>query len=305
MLEEKFLGGMLGSALGDAVGQLAFHHSRREDLIGRIEEVDALIYTDDTAMAIGIAQSLSELGRIDEKHLGDTFRRNFELEPWRGYGFGPPAIFRMVGKSGVCYSSAAESLFGGNGSFGNGASMRITPLALFFHDSDDLYSAVEMSARITHTHPLGIDGAAVLAKAIAMVVPLDPEEDFPLIDFCRQLFDFARTPEFRKKIRTMEEMLQNRTPLYVAAAQLGTDTTAQNSVPFAIFAFLKSRDSFEETIFNAVLSGGDRDTLGAMAGGISGAYLGINTIPTRWHKKLENREYIESLAHSLTTRKYN
>jgi poly(ADP-ribose) glycohydrolase ARH3 len=79
--------------------------------------------------------------------------------------------------------------------------------------------------------------------------------------------------------------------------------TAQNSVPFAIFAFLRSPKSFEECLFYAVLSGGDRDTLGAMACGISGAYLGIDAIPEKWREKLENLTYIESLARRLAEMK--
>ena len=49
----------------------------------------------------------------------------------------------------------------------------------------------------------------------------------------------------------------------------------------------------------AILNGGDRDTLGAMACGLSGAYLGIEAIPQAWWAKLENREYIEALALKL------
>jgi poly(ADP-ribose) glycohydrolase ARH3 len=47
------------------------------------------------------------------------------------------------------------------------------------------------------------------------------------------------------------------------------------------------------------MNGGDRDTLGAMAGALSGAYLGLKAIPQSWHQKLENRNYIEQLASCL------
>jgi len=45
--------------------------------------------------------------------------------------------------------------------------------------------------------------------------------------------------------------------------------------------------------------GGDTDTIGAMTGAISGAYLGIESIPISWRSKLENRLYIEELAEKL------
>jgi poly(ADP-ribose) glycohydrolase ARH3 len=67
-------------------------------------------------------------------------------------------------------------------------------------------------------------------------------------------------------------------------------------MPFALYAFLGHPHSFEECLFCSIMHGGDRDTLGAMACAISGAYLGIESIPQTWKEKLENRFYIEGLA---------
>jgi len=71
-------------------------------------------------------------------------------------------------------------------------------------------------------------------------------------------------------------------------------------MPFALFSFLRHPTSFEDCLFCATLHGGDRDTLGAMACAISGAYLGIESIPQSWREKLENRSYIEDLALRLS-----
>ncbi len=57
-LESKYLGGMIGSALGDCIGQLAFFHSSEESLLKSIDQLHTLTYTDDTAMAIGLAESI-------------------------------------------------------------------------------------------------------------------------------------------------------------------------------------------------------------------------------------------------------
>ena len=64
-------------------------------------------------------------------------------------------------------------------------------------------------------------------------------------------------------------------------------------------AIVYNPKSFEECLNCAVLNGGDRDTMGAMACAISGAFLGIDGIPPSWIDKLENREYIEELASKL------
>lgn len=62
---------------------------------------DHLTYTDDTAMAIGIAESLSLRGRLDEKLLGDRLKHNHEREPDRGYANGPIKVFDMVERQGI------------------------------------------------------------------------------------------------------------------------------------------------------------------------------------------------------------
>jgi len=158
-LRSKYVGGMIGSALGDAIGELAFRYRNKDLLCDHLDRLEQLIYTDDTAMAIGLAESIKNVRGIDQNHLGDIFRVNYDREPWRGYAMGPPTIFSMVKGSGVSYVEAAQALFGGVGSLGNGAAMRIVPLGLSFHKSSDLYDKACASAEVTHAHPVGKDGA--------------------------------------------------------------------------------------------------------------------------------------------------
>ncbi len=302
-LKSKFLGGMVGSALGDAIGEMAFWRKNEAHLRSRVARNNILIYTDDTAMAIGLAEAISQVGRLDQQHLGDTFRANHKREPWRGYAMGPPTIFRLVERHGMSYSEAARSLFGGQGSFGNGAAMRIAPVGLFFHDSPDLYEQASASASVTHAHPVGVDGAAVLAWAIAQAVKLHPQEPFPLERFSQGLADFARTAEIRDKMALVRTLIAEDVPPRDAARRLGRGVAMHKSLPFAIYSFLRHAQSFEECLFCAILHGGDRDTLGAMACAVSGAYLGIEAIPQGWREKLENHEYVEDLAVKLAKMK--
>ena len=80
-LQDKFLGGMVGTGLGDAIGEIAFHFRNRAELQARIVQAEQLHYTDDTAMAIGLAESLIQVGGLDEQHLGDTFHDHYLREP--------------------------------------------------------------------------------------------------------------------------------------------------------------------------------------------------------------------------------
>ena len=298
-LWSNYSGCMLGSALGDAIGELAFHFPEEGRLRAAVAAAPVLRYTDDTAMAIGLAESLAERGGLDPEHLGRTFHRHFNREPWRGYASGPPTIFQMVEKSGLTYEEAARSLYGGQGSLGNGAAMRIAPLGLFYHDAPDLYNQAVAAAALTHAHPLAQDGAAVQAAAVAMAVRLDPQKPFPRDNFLRRLLKLAKTSEIKRKLSLVKTLLKGKVPGPDAARVLGKTVRIDESLPFAIYAFLSRPHSFEDCLLGAVLNGGDRDTLGAMAGALSGAYLGVTAITALWREKLENQALIERLALAL------
>jgi len=302
-LEAKFLGAMVGSAVGDAIGELAFQAPERAGLEALVEHLDILRYTDDTAMAIGLAESLIEVGTVDHQQLGETFRRNYRREPWRGYASGPPTLFAQVERSGLSYQEAARRLFGGEGSLGNGAAMRIAPLGIFFHNSPQLYEQAAASAEVTHAHPVGKDGAAVLALAIGRAVGLDCRREFPMEPFVAELATFSRTETIREKMTLVQVLLGESAGPEMAARKLGRTVAVHESMPFAVYSFLRHPSSFEECLFCAVLHGGDRDTVGAMACAISGAYLGIEAIPEWWRNKLENLRGVENLARELWKRK--
>jgi poly(ADP-ribose) glycohydrolase ARH3 len=220
-LETKYLGGMVGSAVGDAMGELAFRYSEKDKLIEAAVRVTELRYTDDTAMAIGLAASLLRKGHLEARDLGETFRRNFEKEPWRGYATGPPTIFSLVLSQEIAYVDAAQMLFGGEGSFGNGAAMRIVPLGLFFHNSRQIYELASGSAEVTHAHPIGKDGAAVQAFAVAQAVKLDSTEEFRPEQFVLYLIGFTRTSEMREKLELVRKLLRESVVPSIAAKQLG------------------------------------------------------------------------------------
>ena len=106
--------------------------------------------------------------------------------------------------------------------------------------------------------------------------------------------------ELREKLKLVNELLDERIAPSVSADRIGRSVSMRESMSFAIYSFLQNIQSFEECLFCAVLNSGDRDTLGAMACAISGAYVCIEAIPITWQLKLENKDYIENLAFTLT-----
>ncbi|MCL0094487.1 ADP-ribosylglycohydrolase family protein [Dehalococcoidales bacterium] len=277
-LRSKFLGCLLGVALGDALGA--------EPRVGWLS------YTDDTHMTIGVAQSLVESQGFCPEHMLQTFIRNYEAEPWRGYGPGPPRIFQML-RAGEPWDRAASKLYDG-GSLGNGAAMRVAPIGLLYSSSPaKLREVAYKSSMLTHYHELGKEGAAIEAYAVALATrEVEPEV------FISELHHFTQHPLYQQKIAGIKALLKEKDRAKVVSV-LGNGVEALNSVPTAIYCFLKQPKSYKDCILYALSLGGDTDTIAAMAGAISGAYLGVEAIPSSWRARLENRHYIELLAEKL------
>jgi len=299
ILKSGFRGAILGSAIGDAVGELAFHCMSRNSLEEAADTQEILTYTDDTAMMIGLAESLIQDGDVYPESLGKIFHRHYDEEPWRGYAGGPPRIFSSVAAKRCLYTDSAQSLYGGKGSFGNGAAMRVVPIGLVYRNDEKLYEKVRKSALPTHAHPVGIDGAALIAKSVAWAVACRYREDTLAHDLFDILMPFCRTETIRKRLEQASTMIVRKESEAMAGFALGSGVEAQNSVGFALFAFLSHPDSFEDCLYSAALNSTDRDTVACMACAISGAYLGIEALPQKWREKIENEEYLVELADSL------
>jgi len=299
VLKSKFLGALIGTGVGDSLG--ALFEGRRGVEVGEIEAAaerrKVLTYTDYTHMMIGVAESLVRIGGFDGDDMAQTFLKNYELEPFRGYGPGPPYIFRLI-KAGAAWYEAAHGLYRG-GSYGNGSAMRIAPIGVFYHDNPALLREIACkSSQITHAHNLGEEGAALQAFAIALATNLDPAKTFHWSDFLTRLVSFVQNAVYREKLNMIEELIEQPDKGKVIM-ELGNGIEAFNSVPTAIYSFLSQPHSFAQAVLHAISLGGDTDTIGAMTGAISGAYLGFESIPVKWRDKLEDTHYMEELAEKL------
>jgi poly(ADP-ribose) glycohydrolase ARH3 len=294
MLRSKFVGCLAGSAVGDALGS-SFEGSwisevKTERFSGR--------WTDDTHMMIGVAESLIANKGFDGSHMAQTFIKHYEREPWRGYASGPPRVFRWI-RSGVAWNEAAKRLFGGAGSYGNGAAMRVAPVGVFCHDDPEQLRFVAYGqSRITHVHELGMEGAAIQAYAVALAVNADSSSELDSHAFLGKLKDFTHNEVYKGKLERVWKLLGETNKVRVVR-ELGNGVEAYNSVPTAIYCFLRNWGSFEDSVLYAISLGGDTDTIGAMTGAISGTYHGVEAIPERWKSGLERGDYIEELAEKL------
>jgi poly(ADP-ribose) glycohydrolase ARH3 len=296
---ERFRGCLLGLAVGDALGG-KFEAQSPEAVRGRFPTTEALVgypqdeiwYTDDTQMTIGVAETLIAHGEIVEERLCQAFVANYV--PSRGYGRGARAVLEAM-EEGRDYGAVAERYFPG-GSFGNGAAMRVAPVGLFFRDERDrLREQARLSALPTHRHPLGIEGARLLAVAVAHC---SRAERFDRDAFFDELLVACESDEYRAKLRAASAVRDA-----AELGGLGNRIEALHSVPTAVASFALTPESYEATVGNVVLLGGDTDTLAAMAGALSGAWLGAARLPQRLVGLLESsrkgRAYLSELAEKL------
>ena len=293
---DKARGALLGTFVGDALG-MPFEGRAHTEVPEAVEMVAARrglgTYTDDTQMMIALAESLIEQGRIDERSLARAFMEAYD--PDRGYGGGTRRVIELWA-SGTPVMCGATQIFDGQGSRGNGAAMRIAPVAVAFQDDRPrLLREAARSAQITHAHPVGIDGAVVQAAAIGAALRGE--------DILAAAHEAARTPEMTAGLRELEDhLLADRPDPAGVRARFGCSSDARESVCAAIYAAL-AHGEFESGVCFAVRLGGDTDTIAAMTGAICAARAGATSIPARWLAALENgergRTHVEELAAQL------
>jgi len=298
-LKQRYRGGLLGVVVGDALGA-PFEGNETvgaSEIEGDAERSGELRYTDDTHMTVGMAQSLLERRGFDGAHMAEQFARNYRSQPWRGYGPGPPQVFRLI-EDGAAWDQAARALFDGAGSFGNGGAMRVVPAVLAaFDDLEQTVALARQTALITHAHPLGVDGAVFQACAVSLALGVAAsgasEED--LRRRLRELHPLLGTTEFQDRLDAVLDAPTTLTPGEVVR-RFGNGIEAIRSTPTALYCFLRHRRSFDEAIRFAISLGGDTDTIAAMTGALSGSFLGEAAIPDTWQRRVEAADSLRGLA---------
>jgi poly(ADP-ribose) glycohydrolase ARH3 len=259
-----------------------------------------LRWTDDTALTLVLAEHVARTGgTVEQAALAGELARAWARHPVRGYGRGAATVLASIHR-GAPWAHAAAGLFGGQGSFGNGAAMRVAPLGLVPGLGLSAVAArARRSAAITHAHPQAQDGAAVQAVAVALASRSTPGRPLDPAEFAAGVAAHAYTRQFRQVLQRIAPLLGKDPDPARVAAEIGNDVTAIGSVPAAVAAFLRTPDSPTAAVRFAINLGGDADTIAAMTGALCGARLGERHVPAPWVRRLEHAELIDGIAGSL------
>uniref|UniRef100_T1GD60 ADP-ribosylhydrolase ARH3 n=1 Tax=Megaselia scalaris TaxID=36166 RepID=T1GD60_MEGSC len=175
--------------------------------------------------------------------------------PNRGYGRGTIAVLTKLRQTKASDPlKPAQESFGGIGSQGNGAAMRIAPVALFcYNKSDKLQDMVRQCSLVTHSNDLSVNGAILQALAIHYCVNENPEDfkneelleylctEFEKIEGTLDEFGLATEKVYGKKLEDVKKLLLKEDPsIDELMNKLGNNATALGSVPTALYCFLKA-----------------------------------------------------------------
>jgi ADP-ribosyl-[dinitrogen reductase] hydrolase len=274
-----FLGLALGDALGATVefmtaGEIrAVHGVHRELVGGGWLHLRPGAVTDDTELSLCLARALDAAGGWDLRRIADGFAA------WLR---GRPADVGSTVRKGIRRFMLEGTLAGPPhaGDAGNGAAMRMVPVALAtLADRALLERRAVEQARLTHHHPLS--DAACLHVG--------------------ELVHLACLGRSRARLRRASEELAARVPAFRWEPYDGLATGYVVDTLRTVLHFLHSTGSFEACLVAVVNQGGDADTTGAIAGAVAGAFYGPGELPARWLRRLAPalRAELERLADRL------
>ncbi|MBB3195932.1 ADP-ribosylglycohydrolase family protein [Roseateles terrae] len=290
---DRYRGALLGLACGDAVGTNVEFMPR-----GSFAPVTDMLgggpfslapgkWTDDTSMALCLAESLIQTGRCDPADQMARYANWYEWGYWSSTGVcfdigitTKGAIHQFL-LSGEALSGPSDPNAAGNGSL-----MRIAPIALRFgHDEQLVQDMAALSSRTTHGATECLDACRVFAVALSRALRGLPKE---------KVLDLGGIATESAKVRA------------IAAADHATKSVGQikgsgyvvDSLEAALWCYAR-HNNFRDTILEAVNLGDDADTTAAIVGQIACATYGMAGIPPSWLGRLHLTQEITHLADAL------
>jgi ADP-ribosylglycohydrolase len=246
-------------------------------------------WTDDTAMALSIVEVLACYGRIEQYDLAEAFAHRYDEDWSRGYG---PAAHQILSAihQGTPWRNVSHAAFGGQGSMGNGAAMRVAPVGAYF--ADDFSEAVrqaDASAEVTHAHPEGRAGAIAVAVAAAWAWNHQGRQPAGAGGaLLRAALEHTPPGQTRDGVqRALEVPADTRAERAGRILGNGSRVTAPDTVPFTLWCADRYLGDYPGGLWAAIEAGGDVDTTGAIIGGVV-ALAAPTTIPPAWREARES-----------------
>lgn len=296
-IRSQALGAMLGLAVGDALGApvecftqeqiYAYYPYGIEGMepggsLGEGRPAGSI--TDDTTMAIALAQSMVDAGGFDEHTALQAYVRWFQ-EDGRGIGRNTRMVLGDVSR-GVHWQVATKEFDDTHQwrPVSNGGLMRCTPIGIrYHHDESTLETVAHRDAALTHYNPLSGEACAFFLRLLANALNNRP-------------LNLVAEHSAIQEITAMNKD---------EVEQMAMDRHSYVLVPLACAYYAAQEYDYEEAMLWIVNLGGDADTNAAVAGALIGARDGVEVIPQEWLDPLESRDELEYLTDQLLQQSEN
>lgn len=319
MSEARFVGCLLGLAIGDAYGFpaefrrraqildsfgpeglsgfVALHDPRwpaRPLIMGRAHPPGT--YSDDTQMTIAVAKALVAASHEPLDVLMETMGREFVAWSHAPDNDRAPGNACMTGCQALA-RGAPWRVAGVRDSKGCGSAMRVAPIGLrYANDRMRLLEVARASSLLTHGHDAAVEGAAAAALLVALALEgRDAAAMYEAImDECA-----PRSRDFATCLSKVPALLDAPPEVALSSAGLGESWVAEEAVASALWCFWRTPRDFEATVRVASNTDGDSDSIACIAGSISGAFNGVDAIPSTLARDVENADGLRALAGHL------
>jgi ADP-ribosyl-[dinitrogen reductase] hydrolase len=279
---ERVVGTILGGAIGDGWGG-PFEGGLPG---GPVDAPDELVVSDDTQLTIATCEAVIECGRVDPERIAASFVAWFRAGRLRGLGASTTKALRDLDLGSHWALSGAK----GERAAGNGAAMRVAPLAFVIDPADDgQRRTLRDVCRITHHH----DEAYVGALAVTFAIRFASAPGYVFSNLLVDVAGLLPDSQVRDRIARFATFAGDVSPRRVADSW-GNSGFVADSVPLAMFAARQIQTcSFETVVQQVIEAGGDTDTIASIAGQIAGAAVGCSGLPkdllarVRGHAELE------------------
>jgi ADP-ribosylglycohydrolase len=303
--QDQFLGGLLGLAIGDAMGMPVKGWSAEQirERLGRIEgyhrlvledgaELNAGEFTDETEIVLCIVESMTTNGGeldLDTAGARLLFLARGESRRW------------LSDHERRALDLAAETLefqvpINEDDPATGDVATRGVPIGLAHaigaFQPDSLRADAEAATRLTHGSPAAIAGTT----AVAYAVNLAARGETPPDRWMEETADFLGAGATAEALRAAAARLASGADAATIIAELGTGEEAAAVIATAFVAAVANPDRIEDAVALAVNAGGATDSRGAIAGALLGAAHGSSGIPQRLIDELESRIYVSLAA---------
>lgn len=265
-----------GFAIGDALGvpYESIIAPKCNNMIGYgTHNQPAGTWSDDTSLVLATCESMKRRRKIDYDDIMNNFVKwyddgAFTIDGCKFDVGGATSRAIERYKNGSHYSSCGDDTYTSNG---NGALMRILPLALSpYYES---YKQIEILTSLTHAHNLSIKACQIYSYIVSLL------NDGMEIDIIEE-DGFSEPYDRLSKLRKIHK------------SDIKSTTFVVHTLEASLWCVMNT-NNYRDCVLTAVNLGGDTDTIAALAGGLAGLIYGYENIPSEWIDRLRGKDIIE------------